>query len=70
MVNTTVRSVIRFVTLLSTPASLLASPMISIDTADFNAGTIREGEVKAVKHVYKVKNTGDSVLQIKNVRPG
>ena len=51
-------------------SGLLASPMISVDNADVNIGTIIEGKQKMVEHVFKIKNTGDSVLVIKQVRPG
>jgi hypothetical protein len=44
--------------------------MIEVDTADFKADTIREGQVPVILHVFKIRNTGDSVLLIKNVRAG
>jgi hypothetical protein len=53
-----------------TAVSLLAGPMISVDSADFDAGVIREGQAKSLKHVFKIKNTGDSVLLIQQVKPG
>ena len=52
------------------PAAILAAPMISVDSVNFDIGTIREGEMKVVKHTFKVKNTGDSALVIQQVKPG
>jgi Protein of unknown function (DUF1573) len=45
-------------------------PMISVDTEEFDAGTLKASTTGSVKHVFKVKNTGDSVLVIRDVRPG
>jgi hypothetical protein len=50
--------------------ALLASPMITVEKPDFDAGTIREGAQKEVSHVFIVKNTGDSTLRITDARPG
>ena len=50
--------------------SLPAAPMISVDSADFNIGTIREGEQKSIKHTFKITNTGDDTLIIEKVKPG
>jgi hypothetical protein len=52
------------------PAALFASPMVEIDTIDANLGNIIEGQVTSAKHIFKVKNTGDSVLKILTVKPG
>jgi hypothetical protein len=52
------------------PTALLASPMLTIDTVDANIGMFTEGQASSVKHVFKVKNTGDSVLKIQSVKPG
>jgi hypothetical protein len=49
---------------------LLASPMIFIDTMEYNAGTIREGTKQELIHIFTVKNTGDSTLRITDARPG
>jgi len=51
-------------------SALLASPMITIDTMEYNAGTIREGTKQELVHIFKVKNTGDSTLRITDARPG
>jgi len=51
-------------------AAIFASPMISVDTAEFDLGTIREGSMDAAIHKFRIKNTGDSVLTIKDARPG
>jgi hypothetical protein len=45
-------------------------PMISVDTEEYDAGTLKASTTGSVKHVFKVKNTGDSVLVIRSVRPG
>jgi hypothetical protein len=52
------------------PAVLFASPMVEIDNIDAKLGDVIEGQVTSAKYVFKLKNTGDSVLQIINVRPG
>lgn len=52
----------------STPTT--TGPMISVDTEEFDAGTLKASSTGSVKHVFKVKNTGDSVLVIRDVRPG
>jgi hypothetical protein len=51
-------------------AVAFASPMIEVDSADFNMGVIHEGKATSVKHVFNVRNSGDSVLVIKQVHPG
>jgi hypothetical protein len=52
-------------------ASLVcASPEISVDSASFDLGVIYEGKMPSATHVFKVKNTGDSTLFIKSVKPG
>ncbi len=51
-------------------SSLWAAPMMTVDTVDHNLGTIREGSKASVSHSFKIKNTGDSVLVIRDVRPG
>jgi hypothetical protein len=52
------------------PASLFASPMVQIDIPDANLGDVIEGVATSIKHTFKLKNTGDSVLSILNIRPG
>ena len=54
------------------PASIPAAPAakITVDSVDYNAGTIMEGQMPSLKHTFVVKNTGDSVLKIQTVRPG
>jgi hypothetical protein len=52
-------------------ASVSAGPVMKvIDSTIFNAGTLLEGKEKLLKHIIIIKNTGDAVLQIKQVRPG
>jgi hypothetical protein len=64
------RKLARLVAAVLAPAALFASPNISVDSADANIGTILEGQSGTIKHVFKVKNTGDSVLKIQSVKPG
>jgi hypothetical protein len=45
-------------------------PMIAVDSAEFDFGAIKAGSVSSLKHVFKIKNTGDSVLVIKEIKPG
>ena len=49
--------------------SAFASPNITVDSADFDVGIIHEGSTKMLKHTFLVKNSGDSVLVIQQVRP-
>lgn len=58
------------VALAGASAQSFSSPMISVDSANFDLGVIRGGKVQSVKHAFKIKNTGDSVLSIKQVKPG
>jgi hypothetical protein len=53
-----------------TPLSIFGGPKITVDTADINFRTIMEGQMSSIKHIYKIKNTGDSVLRIKSVKAG
>jgi hypothetical protein len=46
------------------------APEISVDTATYDLGVIYEGKRDSAMHTFKVKNTGDSVLVIKSVKPG
>jgi hypothetical protein len=46
------------------------APEISIDTATYDLGIIYEGKRDSAMHTFKVKNSGDSVLSIKSVKPG
>jgi hypothetical protein len=47
-----------------------SAPEISVDTASYDLGVIYEGKRDSAMHTFKVKNTGDSVLVIKSVKPG
>jgi len=55
--------------ILSHSALLFAAPEISVDSADFDMGIIREGSQPSIKHEYKIKNTGDQTLKISRVKP-
>lgn len=50
--------------------TLPAAPMISVDSADYDIGTIREGDLKSIKHSFVIKNTGTDTLVIEKVKPG
>jgi hypothetical protein len=52
--------------ILSSPS---AAPSILFDTKTFQCGTITEGKSENINVVFKVKNTGDSVIRFKSVRP-
>lgn len=54
--------------ILALPFTLLSSPMISIDSANFDLGPVYQNELKSVNHTFQVKNTGDSALIISDVR--
>lgn len=54
--------------LLVLQAGLSASPRISVDSADFDAGTVIEGESNSVSHTFILKNTGSSPLKINKVK--
>ena len=56
--------------LMSFTLSAIAAPMIKGDSADFNMGIFKEGEKKAIKHTFIVKNTGDALLKIEKAKPG
>ena len=43
-------------------------PAIACDQAEFNFGTVVQGE--DAKHVFTVKNTGDAPLKIESARGG
>lgn len=49
---------------------LFAAPEISVDSIHFDAGIIREGSQSSLKHVFKIKNTGNEKLVIDRVKPG
>jgi hypothetical protein len=51
-------------------AATFSSPQISVDSADFDLGIMHSGKTTSAKHAFKIKNTGDSVLVIKQVKPG
>jgi hypothetical protein len=56
--------------LLVVPAACKTGPMISVDSEEIDLGVIKQGSRSSAKYVFKVKNTGDSVLVIRDVRPG
>jgi hypothetical protein len=48
--------------------TVIGAPMISVDSSDFDAGVMFQGDVKKVDHTFIVKNTGDSTLTISRVK--
>jgi hypothetical protein len=51
-------------------ATLSAAPEIAFDTKTFHCDTVVEEKTEILKAVFNVKNTGDALLKIENVRPG
>ncbi len=66
----TLKTLFLMAMLLVVPAACKTGPLISVDSEEVNLGTIKQGTKAAAKYVFKVKNTGDSVLVIRDVRPG
>ena len=52
------------------PLCTYAAPIIEVDTQNVNVGSIREGKVKKIKHVFKIFNKGDDPLLISKVKAG
>ena len=50
--------------------SASGAPMIKIDSMNFDAGTLKEGDQKSVKHTFVVTNTGTDTLKIEKAKPG
>jgi hypothetical protein len=50
--------------------STMAAPIIKVDSADFDMGSIKDGEMKSMKHTFIVTNTGTDTLKIEKVKPG
>lgn len=48
--------------------TVIGAPMISVDSSDFDAGAMFQGDVKKLDHTFTVKNTGDSTLTISRVK--
>lgn len=47
-----------------------AGPIIEVDNAHVEIGSIRKEERKIIRHLFKVKNTGNEILRINRVKPG
>jgi hypothetical protein len=47
-----------------------AGPKIEFDTKAFNCGTAVEGVTEKIQATFIVKNVGDSILKLTNVKPG
>jgi hypothetical protein len=43
-------------------------PKMVIEQTEYNAKEVKQGKI--IKHTFKILNTGDQVLEIKNVQPG
>lgn len=48
--------------------SVIGAPMISVDSSDFDAGILFQGDVKKLDHTFIIKNNGDSTLTISKVK--
>lgn len=51
-------------------SNLYATAYIEIDSAIYNAGSIREDKVKKIEHSFRIRNIGNSDLIIEKVKPG
>jgi hypothetical protein len=46
-------------------------PIVAVDLEKYDAGEIKvTSDTVVIKHIFKIKNTGDSVLVIQDARPG
>lgn len=50
--------------------SLTAAPVIYVEETSHNCGSFTEGKSEVATAIFKVQNSGDSLLKITNVRPG
>ena len=57
-------------TLLLFVAAAYCGPKVTVGNAEYDAGTVVEGERRYVQHVFELKNTGDADLTITDVRAG
>jgi len=48
----------------------VAAPIIEIDSPSIDVGTIREGGISKIRHVFIIKNRGDENLIINKVKAG
>jgi hypothetical protein len=51
-------------------ASLFAGPKIDFDVRTFDCGTVIEGKTEKLHAVFTVKNKGNALLKLTNVKPG
>jgi hypothetical protein len=51
------------------PVGIMAAPQVVVDTADYNAGNIREESQFFIRHVFTIKNAGDEPLKIVSIKP-
>jgi hypothetical protein len=51
------------------PFSIPAAPKMVIDTAEYKAGTVYEGNTTFLRHTFSIRNEGDSVLDIFKIKP-
>ena len=61
---------ISVVPLLLSAFSINASPKIDFDTKTFHYGIAVEGKTEKLNAVFNIKNTGDAVLRLGEVKPG
>jgi hypothetical protein len=62
--------VVSIITVSLCAGSLFAGPKIEFDTKSFQCGDVAEGKVDTLHAVFHIKNSGDGVLILKEVRPG
>jgi hypothetical protein len=70
MTAKTVRRIIWLAGVLWFPAGAAAGPKVAIDTLEVNFGTVYEIKSRFLTHIFNIKNTGDSPLEIYNIRAG
>jgi hypothetical protein len=52
------------------PISIYAGAIIEVDNPHIDIGSVRKGKREIIRHLFKVKNSGDDTLKINRVKPG
>jgi hypothetical protein len=52
------------------PISLHAGAVIEVDNPKIDIGSVRKEKREIIRHLFKVKNSGDDTLKINRVKPG
>jgi hypothetical protein len=63
-------SILAVVIGVSLSAAAVKAPMIEITPMTYKCGTFQEGKTERLKASFVVKNTGDAILRLEEVRPG